>query len=352
MMPYDHINGCLVGTAVGDAIGLPREGLSRRRAERLCGGRPLRHRMIAGRGLCSDDTEQTVMVAQSLVAGGGELEAFRRDFARRLRWWLLRVPAGVGLGTLRACLKLWCGVSPERSGVRSAGNGPAMRSALLGLVTTSEEKLAALVRASSRITHTDPRAEQSAHIVAAIAQKIVATGGRRLNEDEVSGRILPIAGDAELRRNIVLAFEAAKQGTESDVLAERLGLGNGVTGFVVHTVPVAVHCWFAHQGNYRDTVESAVCLGGDADTVGAIAGALGGTQVGVGGIPSDWIDKLAEWPCTVEWMDVLARAVSDFDRNRGANVVPRCASSLLLIRNLAFLVIVLTHGFRRLLPPY
>ncbi len=145
MKHHPHLLGCILGTAVGDAIGLPREGVGRRRGERLFGSSPLEHRLILGRGLCSDDTEHTIMVAQALTATGGSPQAFARNFAWRLRWWFLRLPAGVGLGTLRACLKLWVGVKPHRSGVRSAGNGPAMRSALLGLAARNDQHLARLV---------------------------------------------------------------------------------------------------------------------------------------------------------------------------------------------------------------
>ena len=168
---FRPIQGCILGTAVADAIGLPREGLTRRRAERLFGTAPLRHRLLAGRGLCSDDTEHTVMVAQALIRSGGDPDAFTRDFARRLRWWLLRLPAGVGLGTLRASVKLWCGFGPRRSGVARAGNGPAMRAALLGVVARDDAHLAALVAASTHPTHTDPRARQGAQVVIHLANR-------------------------------------------------------------------------------------------------------------------------------------------------------------------------------------
>ena len=132
-MQADAIAGAILGCAVGDAIGLPYEGLSRRRGVRLL-GEPVRHRFLFGRGMVSDDTEHTCMVAQALCANPNDPIAFGRDFGRRLRWWLLGLPAGIGLATLRAILKLWLGFAPERSGVFSAGNGPAMRAAIFGAV--------------------------------------------------------------------------------------------------------------------------------------------------------------------------------------------------------------------------
>lgn len=71
------------------------------------------------------------MVVQAVLASGGEPEAFVRSLAWRLRGWLLGVPAGVGLATLRSGIRLWLGVPPSRSGVYSAGNGPSMQAGLL-----------------------------------------------------------------------------------------------------------------------------------------------------------------------------------------------------------------------------
>ncbi len=352
MTQYDHILGCLIGTAVGDAIGLPREGLGPRRAERLFGPSPLRHALVCRKGLISDDTEHTVMVAQSLVASGADPEKFRTELARRLRWWLLRLPAGVGLGTLRACLKLWMGVSSEHSGVRSAGNGPAMRSAVIGLVASSGRQLSELVRVSTRVTHTDPRAEEGATVVAALARMIYETGGSRIDTDAITEQILPLVNDRDLRSRLRSAIESAKQSVGPEVYVRDAGLEKGISGYVNHTVPAAVFCWLSHQGNFREAVETAVEMGGDTDTVSAIVGALTGSQVGIEVIPKDWIDGLVEWPCTTDWMATLARALADMKPEGSVNSPPNLNPLMLCLRNMLFMPIVLTHGFRRLFPPY
>jgi len=174
MVRKSAIFGSILGTAVGDAIGLPYEGLSPRRAARLL-GEPDRHRFFLGRGMVSDDTEHTCMVAQALVAAGDDVGAFSGQLARRLRLWLLGLPAGTGKATLRATLKLWLGFSPDRSGVFSAGNGPAMRSPVLGAAVEDLDLLRRLVRASARITHTDPKAEYGA-LAVALAARLASEG--------------------------------------------------------------------------------------------------------------------------------------------------------------------------------
>ena len=92
------IAGCLLGTAVGDAMGLACEGLSRRRQQRMFPELAGYHLLPAGKGMCSDDTEHTCMLAQSLLATldrpGDELpRRFAANFAWRLRFWLLGLPA-------------------------------------------------------------------------------------------------------------------------------------------------------------------------------------------------------------------------------------------------------------------
>ena len=168
-MAQNHVVGSLLGTAVGDAMGLPYEGLSRRRAAKLL-GLPDRHRLLLGRGMISDDTEHACMVAQAMIASGGDPVTFQRKLAWRLQFWLLGLPAGIGFATLRSILRLWIGIAPKRSGVFSAGNGPAMRAPLLGAVIDDPGRLQEFVQASSRITHTDPKAEFGAYAVALAAQ--------------------------------------------------------------------------------------------------------------------------------------------------------------------------------------
>jgi ADP-ribosylglycohydrolase len=74
---------------VGDALGLPREGLSRRRARGLFGGPPQQqHRFLFGRGMVSDDTEHTCLVGQALLRAPEDVGAFARPLAWRLRFWL------------------------------------------------------------------------------------------------------------------------------------------------------------------------------------------------------------------------------------------------------------------------
>ena len=112
----DRFAGLLLGTAVGDALGLPAEGISRGRIQRMWRG-VWRHRFLFSHGMVSDDTEHTLFVAQALLTHPDDVVAFQRCLAWKLRLWLLVLPAGIGLATLKAILRLWLGFPPSRSGV-------------------------------------------------------------------------------------------------------------------------------------------------------------------------------------------------------------------------------------------
>ena len=354
------LRGCLVGTAVGDALGLPAEGLSPQRQARLFGTID-RHRFVLGRGMVSDDTEHTLMVAQAITVSAGEPEAFARALAHQMRIWFAMIPAGVGLATLRACLKLSVGVPPTRSGVFSAGNGPAMRAALLGVCFGDDPaRLRALVRASSRMTHTDPRAEQGA-LAVALAAHLAASG--TLDTLTFSSRWHDLTADTEggidgeLQHGVAAACQSATEGNMQDTpaFAASLGLANGVSGYVCHTVPVALHAALRHPADFRAAIAGAIACGGDTDSVAAIVGGIVGAGVGTAGIPAAWRDGLAEWPRSIRWMEELAEK-----RRHGGRIpqqIARRKRSLsclpaVALRNLFFLAVVLFHGARRLLPPY
>ena len=350
----DAVFGCILGTAVGDAMGLPYEGLSPGRARRLLGP-PDRHRMVLGRGMISDDTEHTCLVARALAASTGDPEIFSRELASGLRWWLLGLPAGIGWATLRAILKLWIGFGPGRSGVFSAGNGPAMRSAVIGVCHGFDRpRLEALVAASTRMTHTDPRAFYGA-LAVALAAHTAACHGQH-GPSRFLARFEPVLvsqpGGPEFFQHISAAAASVERGESAVQFARRLGLEKGVSGFVVHTVPVALHGWMAHPDDYAAALRAVLDCGGDADTTGAIVGAVAGAGVGPSGIPDDWIGGLWEWPRSVAWMNRLARSLADGVHSPPAARVPGLPAAGLLARNLFFILIVLGHGVRRLLPPY
>lgn len=350
-MTQHPITGCLLGTAVGDAIGLPYEGLPRQRAARLLGG-PDRHRFFFGRGMISDDTEHTCMVAQALIVSGGDLELFKHSLSWRFRFWLLGLPAGVGFATARAILRLWCGLGADRSGVFSAGNGPAMRAAILGAAIEDLAALRPFVRASTRITHTDPKAEYGAFAVALAARMARQGVGVSSNEYLTELRLRLGTDGAELLALAERAADGVQAGISTEAFAAALGQENGVSGYVYHTVPVVLHAWFAHPQDYRAAITAVVRCGGDTDTMAAILGGILGSALGKEGIPAEWLDGMRDWPRSISWMETVGARLEEGFGSATRPSAFRLSIVAVLARNFLFLGVVLAHGFRRLLPPY
>jgi ADP-ribosyl-[dinitrogen reductase] hydrolase len=351
----ERYNGFLIGTAVGDSIGLSREGIGRRRAARMFGDGPLTQGLIFGCGMVSDDTEHMRMTAVALLRESQDPNRFARILGWKLKWWLLALPAGTGMATAKAIIRLWLGWPPNRSGVFSAGNGPAMRSGIIGLCLY-------LVRASTRITHTDPRAETGAVLIALAVREAIRTNGV-INASEFLALCRQECTDDEWQKTIS-KVEAAVAAEDSAIeFAQRIGCGKGISGYIIHTVAAVLFCWLRWPGEFRRPLEQIVKLGGDTDTTGAILGGLAGATCGIQAIPPEWTDRLIEWPYSATWLqNALGKNVhrqfaeSDGAANQSSQLrspLPRPFNGLMvLLRNVAFLMVVLAHGFRRLLPPY
>ncbi|MGK7876316.1 MAG: ADP-ribosylglycohydrolase family protein [Xenococcaceae cyanobacterium] len=341
----ESVIGCLLGTAVGDALGLPYEGLSKGRIPQIN-----RHCLLFGKGMVSDDTEHSCMVAQSLIVSGGEEKRFVRSLAWRFRFWLMGLPAGVGYATLRGIVKLWLGFPPHRSGVFSAGNGPAMRSGIIGVCYGDDRlKLRSLVKASTRLTHTDPKAEYGALAVAIAAyfashQSVVSPETYYQTLQEILG--------TEAEEFLVLIKQACQSAVREETgesFAASLGLETGISGYVYHTVPVVIQVWLRHQRDYHRAIAEIIQLGGDTDTTAAILGGIIGAAVGKTGIPQQWLEDLWEYPRTVNWIEALGKRLAQVCADGSRQPALPLPVYGLFLRNLFFLLVVIFYVFRRLI---
>ena len=382
------LQGAAVGTAVGDALGLPREGLTADRARRIY-GEPIRPQFLGSRGVVSDDTEHTVFTLQALRfasalsslslrmpkalgdrrmpgcsrplghalrhAAGDRTPsenphlpaaAFGRHLARSLRWWLISGPPGIGLGTLRALIRSWLGWRPHTSGVRSAGNGPAMRSGVIGVFHhRNPEARRAFVRASTRITHTDPRAEVAAYAVAEAAA--LACSGP-VDAHEALNVLGACSDDAEWTQALTAMRQAFTRGDDvatyaTAIAPERGGRPGFVTGYAYHAVPVALYAWLRHPRDYVAAVTSVIAAGGDTDSTAAITGGLVGAAVGVDGIPVAWRQSIADWPMSLAWIQQVASL-------RDGRPPSNARLAALPLRNLLVFGVIVAHIGRRWLP--
>ncbi|MFC1828629.1 ADP-ribosylglycohydrolase family protein [Thermodesulfobacteriota bacterium] len=345
--------GCLLGTAVGDSLGLPYEGIHPQRAARLFPNKD-RHYFFFGRGMVSDDTEHACFTAQAIINAHGDADNFQRHLARSLRWWLLGLPAGVGLATLKSVLRLWIGIRPNRSGVFSAGNGPAMRSPILGLAYgDSKASLREFVSRCTEITHSDPKAYYGALAIAVAAYLSALQPSISANDylNELSAH-LPDDNAGEFLSLVHKAAQSAEKDESVTDFAVSIGSLKGISGYMYHTVPCVIQVWLKHADDFAAGLQEIISAGGDTDTTGAILGAILGARSGKEGIPAAWLDGIIEWPRSIQWIERLGVTLAktlDGDQELSC---PGYFAPGIIPRNVFFLIVVLFHGLRRLAPPY
>lgn len=336
----------LLGTALGDSLGLPSEGMSRARIARRWRG-PLQQRFLFGRGMLSDDTEHTILSSQALLMAGGDATLFQKKLARKLRWWFAALPAGIGLATAKSIIKLWLGFRPGRNGVHSAGNGPVMRAPILGVYFAADHKQRdEFVQASALLTHTDRKAVEAAMMAADCAA--FATNGE-MAQQAILDQMEKIATSPEWQKPLAHIRASLDEGLSVEQFAVRMGFSEGVSGYAVHTMTMVLFIWLRYRGDFPAIVSHAISCGGDTDSVAAIAGGIAGAEANH--FDPVWLNRLCDRPYTVNYIRNLGATLTHSPRNT-PTTAPAVTNILIIPRNIVFFIVVICHGLRRLFPPY
>ncbi|MDW7740678.1 MAG: ADP-ribosylglycohydrolase family protein, partial [Bacillota bacterium] len=94
--------------------------------------------------------------------------------------------------------------------------------------------------------------------------------------------------EEEIYRQKLADLETLLETRDAEEIAATLG--NGIEAF--NSVPAAICCALRHPDSFEDAVIEAVSLGGDADTIACMTGAIAGARLGIEAIPKEWLDKL------------------------------------------------------------
>lgn len=300
----DRATAALLGLAIGDALGMPSQTLTRA-AIRATYGRiggfvapvadhPVSHGLDAA--MVTDDTEQTLLLAARLIAGGGGFDP--GAWAADLLGWEDGVAARglrdlLGPSTKAALLALRAGVPPDQAGRGGTTNGAAMRIAPVGIATPPDPaRIMARVAAVSRLTHGTGEALAGAAAVAmVISQGVAGLGFEAALPLALATARQPVAGvdpaaQALMADRIALALDVAAQGEA--VLAD--SIGTSVQS--LQSVPCAFGVVRLAGGDPWQSALIAANIGDDTDTIGAIACAMAAACSGVAALPADKVDQV------------------------------------------------------------
>ena len=289
----DRFRGVLLGLAVGDALGGPLEFQPARTPDRYL------TEMVGGGwqklapGEWTDDTQQVLCIVESFLV---KRVFDPDDIARRFVVWMQSSPKDIGLHTRRVLDAIQHGDSWEDASRAAqaltpdnAPNGSLMRCAPLALFFCRHpEYVASLSPVLSRITHAHPDCEWAC-VFLNVAIVGLLTGLSRQEAVELGYAACDGASQA-LKDRIGSAMEPTCEVAP--------------TGYVLDTLEVAVWA-FLHTRTFEDAVVTAVNRGADADTVGAVVGALAGARYGLSGIPARWLGSLKESTFLIDYADRL-----------------------------------------------
>jgi poly(ADP-ribose) glycohydrolase ARH3 len=324
-MTKDRFVGSLLGTMIGDALGEPIEEWPCDTLNRLL---DLRHPnfaeqktlaamgLVAGNAVASgkahytDDTQMAIGLAQSLIICGEiNPEHLARCFAENFQPW--RGYGGAAYGVLDALKNGSDWDAPARrifNGEGSFGNGAAMRVAPLGVYYSNApiKTLLEAARLQSLPTHTHAHGIAGAQLQAlAIGIAAAADPSEELDTNAFLAALTVHTTEPILRKKLDQIVTLLADEPENIIVAQRLG--NSIEATL--SVPAAIFSFLSRWDSFSDAVLYAVRLGGDADTIGAMTGAIAGAFHGASAIPENWRMALENGDQGVDYVQALGESL-------------------------------------------
>lgn len=294
--------GCLLGLAIGDSLGAHFEGQS---PEAISSRFNSIHDVISrvvSHLYYTDDTQMAIGVAETLSECGQIDEAVLcRQFVANYD-----PSRGYGMGARVVLEAMELGRDYQAVAANyfpggSFGNGAAMRVAPVGVFFQHDHgKLLENAERQSLPTHVHPLGIDGARLLA-LAAALAAEGGD-FDRSSFFSTLIESCQTKQFRDRMQLA-------ADTEETKQLLRLGNGIAA--LESVPTAIACFALSPNDYLATIDNAIFLGGDTDTIAAMAGALSGARLGIGGIPRNLINAMEQTPKSSEYLIKLAEKLAD-----------------------------------------
>lgn len=306
----DRALGAYYGLALGDALGMPTQLMSREDVVRVYGtltgfepaqpDNPVSAGMPAG--AVTDDTDQAVIVGRLLDEGRGRIDPLR--LAHELLDWEKEMKAKgsfdlLGPSTKAALDAVSRGVPPKEAGRNGSTNGAAMRVTPVGIAFAADplETFLDHVVESCQVTHDTTVGIAGAAAVAAAVS--TGVGGGSLDDAVAAATAAARAGarrghwiaGADIAARIEWVRELVQGLPEAEAL-DRICALVGTSVASQESVPAAFAVLAVADGDPWRAALLAANLGGDSDTIGAIAGAIAGSVAGLSALPAEAVTTL------------------------------------------------------------
>ncbi|NCC21867.1 MAG: hypothetical protein EOM26_05315 [Alphaproteobacteria bacterium] len=302
------LKGCLLGMALGDALGFHVEGKDSERVAELvaltnsCPAAVFPFRKLAAfelvdwitgehyeSGQISDDTQMALLVARAYATGQG-VEGLAGSLAEGFQRGTF---AGYGHTTRKAAQNFLDGKPLGECGLPSGSNGAAMRVAPLAVLIEDEIALVRATEEQARITHTHPDSVEAAVAQAVAVRAVLDSRGVALDAQALADRVAGCAPD--IGRELRAMFRMGEDEARAHVLAiDRTDTphqsGHGLSSYGPPCVAWAIYAFAQTSESPWQTISKAISIGGDTDTVAAMAGALAGVYKGREALPH-WTEQ-------------------------------------------------------------
>lgn len=299
---YQMLEGAILGSVIGDALGVPGEFMTRAELQKA----PITDMVGGGAhgqlpGTWSDDTSMTLCTMDSIIEKGIDYDDQMCRFADWL--WSATNTArdevfDVGGATKHAIFRymkrtpaLECGELAENT----CGNGSLMRIMPTALYLVGQygnweldDRTAAIIHNTSKCTHAHVRCQMACGIFCSVVFQMTCGGDLR---NAVMGGVASALAYYRSKPEFASVYSEFESLLQIDQWDESKIES---TGFVLHTLQAALWCLLTTEG-YAACVLKAVNLGNDTDTTAAVAGALAGLWYGECQIPKDWGDATAKY---------------------------------------------------------
>ncbi len=282
----NKLRGYLFGSACGDALGRPVEHLSIEQIKEKYGEKGISE--LPSDSLWTDDTQLMLVLARALVLGAErEPSELMGLLAGEFVKWLDEPDLGAGATSKGAALRLKEGVHWQDSGIESKTCGSLMRVGIVGFIYRNDPvKLLEVALLSGKITHSHPTSD-AASLAGAYAVKLALDG---VEPADMFGPLLEVTEgiSQEFTEALESAHELAFGGLSDEEALREIGQG----WYAEETFALAYFCMLRYPDSYKKALHAAVNITGDSDSVGCVAGGILGARLGIGSVPSAWVEAL------------------------------------------------------------